>query len=76
MTDDQYFRIYTRILDMILTGTWKLFQDKHYRSFYKVSIIEFADILAKELIDQVNVQQAFPLPVTNIKSPENTEIES
>ena len=58
---------------MILTDTWKPFQDRHYRGFRKVPIIEFADILAKEIIDQAKEQQAFTLPVTNITSPENTE---
>ena len=61
---------------MILTDTWKLFRDRHHRGFRKVTIIEFADILAKELIDQAKAQQAFTLPVTNITSPENIEIES
>ena len=52
VVEDCYFRIYTTILGMILAVTWKLFQDRHYRSFRKVSIIEFVDMLAKELIDQ------------------------
>ena len=59
---------------MILTDTWKLFEI--YIGFCKVLIFEYADILAKELIDQAKAQQAFTLPVTNITSPENREIES
>ena len=76
VTEDCYFRIYTTILNMILTDTWKLFQDRHYRGFHKVTIIEFADIIAKEMIDQAKAQQVFTLPVTNMTSPENTGIES
>ena len=74
--EDCYFRIYTTILGIILTDTWKLFWDRHYRGFRKVSIIEFADILAKELIDQAKAHQAFTVPVTNITNPRNTEKES
>ena len=76
VTEDCYFRIYTTILGMILTDTWKLFRDRHHRGFRKVTIIEFADILAKELIDQAKAQQASTIPVTDITSTENTEIQS
>ena len=48
--EDWYFRIYTTILGMILTYTWKLFWGGHFRSFCKATIIEFSDILAKEMI--------------------------
>ena len=75
MAEDCYIRIYTTILGVILTHTWKLFRDRHYKGFLKVTIIEYEDILAKKMIDQAKAQQAFTLPVTNITGPENTEIE-
>ena len=61
---------------MIFTDTWKLIQDRHYRVFCKESIIEFADILVREWIKKEKAQQAFTLPVKNIISPENIEIDS
>ena len=61
-------------LGIILTDTWKLFKDRHCKGFCKVSISEFADILAKELLDQA--KEAASLPLTNISNKEGAEIES
>ena len=73
VTEDCYFRIYTTILGIIVTDTWKLFKDKHHKGFCKVSISEFSDILAKELLDQA---KEATLPVTNISGTETTDTES
>ena len=69
MTENCYFRICTTILGIIVTDTWKLFKDKHHKGFRKVSISEFADILAKELLDQAK-QPTLPVGI------ETTDTES
>ena len=49
-------------------------KDRHCKGFRKVSISEFADILAKELLDQA--KEAASLPLTHISNTEGVEIES
>ena len=71
---DYYFTIYTTMLGIILMDTWKLFKNRHCKGFRKVSISEFADILANEFLDEAN--EVALLPLTNISITEGVKIES
>ena len=65
------------MLRIIVTETWKLFKERHYKGFGKFSIAEFADILAKESLDQANKTDILLVTnILNIVSTVSTEIES
>ena len=69
VTQNGYFRLYTTILGMNVVDTWKLCQDKN-----KLSISQFADELAADLLHQAEMlqqettDQEVPLPIVSADS--------
>ena len=51
ITQDGYFRIFTTFLGMNVIDAWKALKSNHKSSFRDVTVTQFSDILAQEMIE-------------------------
>ena len=72
VTQDAYFRLYTTLIGMTVTDSWKAFKflDK------KCSISHFADVLALDMLEQGNAMKQQEMSSQNTVNSENSKTAS